>query len=240
MLRFILVFLVIIWPWSCFGEIDADEINTIVSEAEKNAKKMSIPVNKFTSQGMKAARKSAADYHSKEFQQTIKEHKSRLTQEVFKEYTENWTPHRNKEEVGQLEHEQIYVFLSSSIPIEIIQEWIALMSKIKTDKISFVMKGVPGGLQNIDREWFERLYRKDDNCNPLRKDCEYNEYSIKIKPVLFKKYQIIAVPAVIIETEQSSYLLSGDAGLDYMIEQINRHIKSEGLTQLIKEMRKSG
>ncbi len=241
MLRFVLLFLIILnfYRPCCFaGDLDIDEINSILNRAKQDGENMSIPVNKFMDQGMRAARESAALYHSREFQEKVDDHKCRLQKGILKGYASGWQP--EKEEGTVLDHELVYVFLSSSIPTEIIRDWINLMSDIKTSKVVFVLKGVPGGINNPDSRWFERIYRKNDDCSPQKGDCEYNNYKIEVKPEVFDKYQISAVPTVVVETKQSSYSIAGDAGLDYLIEQLNKKIKSDGLTALVKEMRKRG
>jgi hypothetical protein len=58
-----------------------------------------------------------------------------------------------------------------------------------------------------------------------------------LKPSLFARYVVTKVPAVIYEHEGYSFLIQGDTGLDYLLERINREVKSTGLTGLIKKIR---
>ena len=45
------------------------------------------------------------------------------------------------------------------------------------------------------------------------------------------------MPAIVYEHDGNSFLIQGDAGLDYLLEKINREAKSKGLAGLIKKIR---
>jgi predicted DsbA family dithiol-disulfide isomerase len=61
--------------------------------------------------------------------------------------------------------------------------------------------------------------------------------AISLQPALFSKYGINRVPAVVYENGKDTYSIQGDAGLDYLLERINREAKSTALAGLIKKMR---
>jgi predicted DsbA family dithiol-disulfide isomerase len=67
--------------------------------------------------------------------------------------------------------------------------------------------------------------------------CRRYQVPIKIDPTLFERYGITRVPAVVYAGEKDSFKIQGDAGLDYLLERINRDAKSTTLAKLINQLR---
>ncbi len=219
----------------CGAELSPAEIELLLEKAEKKGQQMSLPANKHTEQGKKAAQETFQLYQSKAFQRKVEGYKEKLQSEVF-----NLSKKRQEaksEENSPLDHEPLYIFISQSVPEETIRRWIQVVKEIGSDQITVVMRGVPGGLNKTDNEWFERIYRVDKKCNPFKERCEHIKADIAINPYYFNKFEITAVPAVAIETAAANYVVYGDASLDYLIEQINKEAKSEKLAALVERMR---
>ena len=68
----------------------AEDARSIMAQARKDAEKMTLPVNKYADEGMKAAQKTSNHFHSPEFQEKIKCEQQRLEKEVFADYTAPW------------------------------------------------------------------------------------------------------------------------------------------------------
>ena len=88
-----------------------------------------------------------------------------------------------------------------------------------------------------DQSYFGRILKKELDCPRTQTPCERYQVAIRLKPSLFTKYEITRVPAVIYDHDGNSFLIQGDTGLDYLLERINREVKSKGLTDLIKKIR---
>ena len=224
------------------------EVSRIMKKARKDVEKMTLPVNKYNEQGLKAAKETADLFHSPEFQERIQCEQQRLEKEVFVDFTKPWkkkTRQRaaeQKEQAGSLAAgEKVFLFISSSVPDETVHSYIAALDRAGDPHLSMVMRGFVGGVARArarkDQSYFGRILKKQLDCPRTQTPCERYQVSIRLKPSLFTRYGITKVPAVIYQHDKDSFLIQGDAGLDYLLEKINREAKSTGLTKLIKKIR---
>lgn len=123
--------------------------------------------------------------------------------------------------------EAIYVFVSSSIPDEVIKEYLASAEKV-IGSVSFVLRGGVGGLTYFKPtvEWVVNLLKKDSSCNFLQEECEMYEREFLIDPFLFRKYEVKAVPCVVYEKKDVVSVIScGAVSLRRHFQRIGRAIK---------------
>ncbi len=103
------------------------------------------------------------------------------------------------------------------------------------------MRGFVGGMSQArakkGQSYFSRIMKKELDCPRSQKPCERYEVPIHLKPSLFAKFGITRVPAVVYKHENDAFLIQGDTGIDYLLERINREVKSTGIADLIKKMR---
>ena len=138
--------------------------------------------------------------------------------------------------------EEIYLFFSSSVPVENIQSYITAIARAGTSSVIPVMHGFVNGMANMkaSTEYFSRILKMDPACqdemNP-QKICQRYQVRIKVNPLLFTKYGITRVPAVVFVRGNEAFKIQGDSGLDYLLERINREAKSPTLASLIKTLR---
>ena len=171
-----------------------------------------------------------------------------MEKEVFAGYTRPWkkkvgqTTAGQKEQAGSLEAgEKIFLFISSSVPDETVHAYLSALDRAGEPHLSLVMRGLVGGMARArarkDQSYFGRILKKQLDCPRTQTPCERYKVAIRLKPSLFTRYGITKVPAVIYEHEKNSFLIQGDPGLDYLLEKINREVKSKGLASLIKKIR---
>ena len=171
-----------------------------------------------------------------------------MEKEVFADFTKPWkkkarqTAIEQKGPVGSLAaNEKVYLFISSSIPDETVHAYIADLDRVVDTNIALVMRGLVGGIAMVrakkEQSYFSRIVKKELDCPRTQTPCERYQVPILLKSSLFTKYGITRVPAVIYEHDGNSFLIQGDTGLDYLLERINREVKSKGLTGLIKKIR---
>jgi len=233
---------------SCAVEMGESQVSRIMKKARKDAKKMNLPVNKYSEQGLKSAEETAKFFHSPEFQERIQCEQQRLEKEVFADFTKPWkkkTRQMTTEQKGPIDslaaNEKVYLFISSSIPDETVHAYIADLDKVSDTNVALVMRGLVGGIAKArakkGQSYFSRIMEKELDCPRTQTPCERYQVPILLKSLLFTKYGITRVPAVIYEHDGNSFLIQGDTGLDYLLERINREVKSKGLTGLIKKIR---
>jgi hypothetical protein len=233
---------------SCAMETGESDVSRIMKKARKDAKKMHLPVNRYQEDGMKAAEKTSKLFHSPAFQERIQCEQQRLEKEVFADYTKPWKKKARQttiEQKGSIDSlaadEKVYLFISSSIPDETVHAYIVDLDKVADPNISLVMRGLVGGIAKArvkkGQSYFSRIMKKELDCPRTQTPCERYKVPILLESSLFTRYGITRVPAVAYEHDDNSFLIQGDAGLDYLLEKINREAKSTGLASLIKKIR---
>lgn len=221
------------------------KVQAVMEKARAEGKQMTLPVNKHAEAGQKAAKEAAARFYSPEFQEKLSCEQQRLKTEVFQEHVIPW---ENKKEAmkrerearaGNLgESEKVYLFFSSSVPVATMHTYLSTIASIGDPNVIPVMRGLVQDKSNRVR-YFSQVLQEDLSCRDSQQPCKRYEVAIKLKPSLFGKYDITRVPAVVYAKGEKAFLVQGDAGLDYLLERINREAKSAGLEGLINTMRRS-
>jgi len=233
---------------SCAVEMGESDISRIMKKAREDAEKINLPVNRYQEDGMKAAEKTSKLFHSPAFQERIQCEQQRLEKEVFADYTKPWKKkirQRAAKQKGQVDSlaagEKVYLFVSSSVPDETVHAYIVNLDKVADPNVSLVMRGLVGGITKVrvkkGQSYFSRIMKKELDCPRTQTPCERYKVPIHLESSLYTKYGITRVPAVAYEHDDNSFLIQGDAGLDYLLEKINREAKSTGLASLIKKIR---
>ncbi len=231
---------------ACHSAVQAEDVSALLDRAEHEAEKITLPINTFKDEGLKAAQESAGIFHSPEFQERIRCEEQRLEKEIFSGYTAPWQKKVNEveQEIEQsllAKGEKVYLFFSSSVPLETMQAYIAAIARTGDSNVVPLMRGWAGGLSATEANttYFSRLLQKDSACPGTSEPCQYYKAKIGLQPSFFTQYGITRVPAIVYVNDHSSYRIQGDARLDYLLERINREAKSSTLDNLIEALQKS-
>lgn len=160
-----------------------------------------------------------------------------------------------------LPNERLYIFVSDSLPKEVIRSYVIASSlvqkKAKTNNIIFVLRGGINGLTYIKPtiKWVFDLIKKDEFCDQKEKiirgeECELYPVEFQIDPFLYRRYGINVVPAVVYakgvegldyfsegleETKVGEYYISyGDVSLFYHLYQLGIASKNQKLVEFAK------
>ena len=222
------------------------DIPAIIEKAREEGKSMQLPINRHTAEGAKTARKAANTAHSEQFRKRLRKEQQRLRQGVFKKYVQ---PEEKRQPVTEPEQagtpsstEKVYLFLSSSIPKETIRAYLATLDGMQNPMVVPVMRGFVKGLADLPPSvhFFSEILKKDPTCRDQlhpRNLCPQFDIRVKLKPLLFHRYGISRVPALVYVNGKHSYQIAGDAGLGYLLTRINREAHSPNLARLIDAMR---
>ena len=238
----------------------ADELKNVQSlleRSKKEAEHLAIPKihNKETE---KAAKDIAETYHSREYQARLREEARRLRIFLFSKETKDIETENPGQKSFLLPDERIYIFISSSIPISTLRNYAADLDKLSDPNIIMVMCGFVHGMHLIKPtiKFISNILVKDSNCNVFTTRCDVYHLNIEIDPLLFARYRIEAVPAILyatgvnsIDPDQSegikdntsvadAYLVSGDVSLEYALEKIRKASKSSQIANILKELRR--
>ena len=199
-------------------------------------------------------------FHSEQYQAKLRAEQERIKKEVLphmKGYREYDKKNRKQSPSGVLgSDERIYLFISSSVPESVLRRYIKDIAELHEPNIKIVMRGFIGGIRYLKptMKYIAGLLKKDKDCDMLTEQCEVYRINIDIDPLLFRRYGIDRVPAVVyvdgikktgVERSEGSekgyrvtgnaYKVYGDASLKYMIEFINREARKKSLDNLIEK-----
>ncbi len=218
----------------------SDTVKKVMEQARKDSAQMSIPVNTYQEEGLKAAHETAKKFYSPEFQEKLQCQQTRIKEEIVADYLnepEKVTPAPDK----LAQNEKVYFFFSSSMPDQTVHTYLAMVEGLDEPNFNMLMRGfVP---EERDK-YLIRITKKNMRCidqlqsqNP--KVCERYEIPIKIQPSLFGRFKVTQVPALVYERGEEVWKITGDAALDYLIERVNREVESPGLEGLVNTLRGS-
>lgn len=206
-------------------------------QARELAKTMTIPENRHSERGKKAAEAANAVFLSKEFQEKVQGY------ENWEELVPRAKKVKKEQEKGILaDSEKVYLFLSSSIPEASFQAYMTYLDGVP--EIVPVMRGMVGGMDKQNKKerikWFSRVLTKDTTCQDKPEArCDRLKIPITIKPKLFYQYEITEVPTLVYIRGDEIFQIQGDVGLNPLLERVNQEAKSPGLTNLIAMIRGS-
>jgi hypothetical protein len=173
-----------------------------------------------------------------------------LEREVFGKYIDPWEKKLQVEkqslQKGSLaETEKIYLFLSSSVPDETVHAYISVIAGLDDPKVIPMMRGFVGGMADVKAtiKYFSRILKKDLDCRDKRNPqliCPRYQVTIRLGSPLFQEFSISRVPAIVYvndDNDPKNMVVKGDAGLEYLLERINREAKSPAIDNLIAKIR---
>lgn len=232
-------------------------IITVSASADDRFKNYTLPVHRNSEMEDKAKRLDS-EVRSDLFQQRLQAEKDRLARELGgKDGTANKGYFNSGGDVDGRDKalsgdERVYIFISSSVPIETLRNYAREIDKLREPNVLMVLRGFKDGMVKVKPtlEFISSITMKDRNCKGDK--CEAYSAAINIDPMLFRKYNVNAAPAVVYargirlvdpdmgdcQTEESTghFMVKGDARLSYALEVINREARSASLERLIKKL----
>lgn len=253
------------WAEQEVKEFNIESISDYRKTVEEYSTLIKVPENIHQGQAQNKAEETAKVYQSEEFKQKVQSETERIKKEVFGEplsrienYYKDMKKDKDSKRAGKLAStERIYVFISSSMPLEAIRTYIKDVSTLKDGRVIFVMNGFIGGMKHIKPtiEFTAKAMLKDKDCKIMSGDCETNNVAFQVDPLLFRKYGITKAPAFVYVPhldvfdrhkseglEENSkisdfYVLYGDASFDYVLEVLHRETNSQSLEKLMTALK---
>ena len=147
--------------------------------------------------------------------------------------------------------ERVYIFVSSSMPMTALRRYAQDLDKLADPNIVMVLRGFVGGMRYFrpTGDFIGQVLRKDEACDPGKEQCEAYQAGIRIDPMLFRKYGIKQVPAVVYVPQAQAldsgndgaggeadsgnyYVVYGDASLEYVMGVIGRETGIKAIDRL--------
>lgn len=161
------------------------------------------------------------------------------------------TPHtpgdrgRKVKSIPSTQPGMVFLFVSSSVPLSTLRHYVDASSRI-SGNVVFVLRGFVGGGKKVRPTLdFVRSFLPLEEGSPVPAE-------VVVDPLLFRKYRIEMVPAVVFDPslrmeeihspagEGDFYVVYGDASLGYALEVINREAKSPYLDSLLNQLTSGG
>lgn len=250
----------IFWTEQKITDFNLKDIEDYMDKVEGYKQGLEIPENIHKKQGQEEAEKLSKYFYSEEYQKKLRDESAGLKREMFNEALKGYYSDAKPLDIsGNLGFNQrIYIFISSSIPIETIRNYVRDVDKIGDRNIVFIMRGFIDGMKYIKptMNFIAKTILKDTDCNLMREECETYNVSFEIDPLLFKRYQISSVPAFVYvehidvmdidmsegEKENVSasnyYTVYGDASLEHIFDVLLKATKSPSIEGLLLTLKK--
>jgi len=228
----IFILIVLLFAGNSFAEDKAltmPEINVVLEQAEKKSSEMKLPGNQYDQLGQNAAKELTTKFLSSGYQEKIRQEQQRLEQEVFKDILAQVapTPPKNHQDTIS-EQARIYLFISSSVPVSTLRNFAAMIDRARAEPVVMVLRGFVGGMKKIKptMNFIGEILKKEQDCDFTQEKCESYQAKIQIDPMLFQRFSIEEVPALVFLPDEQTdpMIIKGDAGLDYLLERINREV----------------
>ena len=228
------------------------DLSKVLNEAQEKAKELKLPDNSQADDCgcQEAAGKLADKFNSPDFQARMQDEQQRLQETVFNDILTESLPQKDQNSPAATgsHAEQLYLFVSSSVPLNTLRNYAAMIDQARAGEIIMVLRGFVGGMKKIrpTMEFIGEVLKKDPGCNLAKEKCDSYQVNVQIDPQLFQRYGIEEVPALAYlpisvdaaEGKQAEpIIISGDAGLDYLLERINQEAKNAELNTLIAALR---
>jgi hypothetical protein len=242
------------WQEVRVEELSLPDVAVSLAQADRLAGTLTIPENRHEPEMKAAAGTLDAYYRSDEFQGRLRSETARITSQVFGKSFDSFYPDAKGEGRGRLaESERVYLFISSSMPLQTVRNYVASVAHLGDPRIVMVLRGFVGGMARIQPtiRFVADALKKDPLCSPAESECGMLPANLVVDPLLYRRYSIDRVPAVVFargvraenpglsegdikNTDISdSYCLYGDASLEYILQAIGRESGAASLKELL-------
>ena len=139
------------------------------------------------------------------------------------------------------------------MPLQTVRNYAASVARYHDPGIFLVMRGFVDGMTKIQPtiRFIGSVLQRDPACNPTEGECEMLPAGLAVDPLLFRRYSIDRVPAVVYvkglkaddaalsegdsrnATITEHHTVYGDASLEYLLDQIRKETGSHTLAALL-------
>ena len=114
------------------------------------------------------------------------------------------------------------------------------VSRTGEQRIVPVLFGLPQELagKRVNADYFSRVMQADPECQDTPESpCQRLAVPLKVNPVLFTRYNISEVPALVYDNGQDSWSIQGETELAYLLEKVGKAANSPALAGISARLR---
>jgi len=212
------------------------EVEKTTEASKKTAESLYLSENTHVGEGEKAAQQTVKQFNSPAFQDQLHCQQARIQGSL---------PDRKDRETvkqaGKLTaSESVYLFLSSSMPVTVVNRYLIDLARANDSKMGPVMYGLPQGIRDRSgsARYFSQVTKGELSCQDKPGNaCQRLQVPIRINSTLFSQYGITQVPTLVYDNGQHSWAIQGDADLAYLLEKIGKEANSPALAHLSGSIR---
>ena len=233
-----------------------EDMQKVMERAKKYQSTVKLPET--SNPGMeKAARELNDYYNSPAYQARIQQYTEKLKRQLEKDnpqvqgYKKLYSKANTREKSSiLLPSERIYVFISSSVPMATLRQYAYALDKLDDPGVVMVMRGFVGGMKSIKPtyKFIQEVLNLDfENRTGVNA-------TVEIDPLLFRRYGIERVPAVVfadgvtVSNREASeglkdnagvrnaYVVYGDMSLKYDLNTIYRETGNPQILDLKRKL----
>jgi type-F conjugative transfer system pilin assembly protein TrbC len=245
------------WKEARVEKMSVPDVAASLTQADRLAGSMAIPKNRHEEEMNAAAAKLDSYYRSEEFQGRLRTETERIKSQLFGESFARFYPdNKDMQGMGKLaESERVYIFISSSMPIQTVRNYVASVARLREPRIVMVMRGFVDGMSRIQPtiRFVADALKRDPLCSPAEGECEMLQANLVVDPLLYRRYAIDRVPAVVfakgVKADNpglsegdmknaevtDSYTVYGDASLEYILQVTARQSGASSLKVLLPD-----
>lgn len=211
-------------------------VGEAIEQARKTGATMLLPENIHSQRGLKAARQTVPQFNAPDFEEKLCRQQASIQGIAAKQ-----EPRETRKEDGALTiQESVYLFLSSSMPEAVVNRYLIDIGRTGDQRISPVLFGLPQGMGNkrFNAAYFSRVMQTDLGCRE-RPDspCQRLEMPVRVNPMVFARYSITEVPALVYDNGQDAWSIPGDAELAHLLEKVAKAANSPAVADISARLR---
>ena len=213
-----------------------DQVENIVEQARATAETMHLPENAHNDKGQEAARQSVEKMNTPAFREQLRCQMEKLQNGNSKQEQPSAT--QGKRTLAA--QETVYLFISSLLPEAMVNQYLIDIGRTGEQRIVPVLFGLPQGLagKRINADYFSRVIQANLECRDTPEvPCQRLAVPFKVNPVLFTRYNISEVPALVYANGQDSWSIHGEAELAYLLEKIAKAANNPTLDNISARLR---
>lgn len=234
--------------------LSSENISSAVDRATKEAGRLSFPENVHEEKAVQAAQDVTRFFRSKEFREKVDSMKQQLYRQAGDDHREDVAKTPTKAHKLSPD-ERLYLFVSSSVPVGTLRNYVRALSHLADPNIRIVLRGFVNGASRIGptMSFLQEVLFVDPNCDPHEGRCSAYTAPVIIDPLLFRRYHIERVPAFVYipsvsvrdegmsegierNTQTSEpYVLYGDISLDAAVRLFAKEKRSQSLEELLRK-----
>lgn len=215
---------------------DRKKVEKVLEQAGKLRKTMTVPENSHAGEGLEAARQTAEQFQSPDFQEKLRCQLERIPKSGAPQKQAMKAQGKSSLTVK----ESVYLFLSSSVPEAMTNRYLIDVNRSGEQRIAPVLFGLPQGLagKRVNADYFSRVMLADPGCRDTPEaPCQRLAVQIKITPELFSRYNITEAPALVYDNGQGSWSIRGEAELAFLLEKVGKAANNPALAGISVRLR---